>query len=106
MEQQHQVDTAAKFIMSCCINRTNMNDLDDRASFFKNSKELAVDILTVLDGMRERFQNEVCLNLRELTNKFTPINEVEEAVCDAEIAETEEKIVRRKYNQMQRKTTI
>ena len=106
MEQQRQVDTAVKFIMSCCIDHTNKNDLDDQASFFKNNKELAVNILTVLAGVVERVQNEVCLNLRELTNKITPINEVDKAVRDTEIADMEETIVRRKYNQMQRKTTI
>ena len=91
LERQRRVDTAAKVIMSCCINRTNMNDLDDQASFFKKNKELAVDILTVLDGVRERVQNNVCLNLRELTNEFTPINEVDEAVCEAENTKMEGK---------------
>ena len=75
--------------MRCCIDHTNKNDLDDQASFFKNNKELAVNILTVLAGVVERVQNEVCLILRELTNKFTPTNEVDEAVHDAKIAEME-----------------
>ena len=53
----------------------------------------------MLDGVRERVQNEIFLNLRELTDEFTPINEVDEAVRDAEITEMGEKIVRTKHNQ-------
>ena len=55
-----------------------MSDSDE-LNYFNKNEELAVDIITMLDGIKLRIQNELKLNLQKYTDDFTPLNEVDEA---------------------------
>ena len=46
-------------------------------TYFDKNDELAIDIVTVLDSIRQRLQYELKLNLRDYCQDFTPLNEVE-----------------------------
>ena len=54
-----------------------MSDSDE-LNYFNKNEELAVDIITMLDGIKLRIQNELKLNLQKYTDDFTSLNEVDE----------------------------
>ena len=62
------------------------------SDFFLKNKDLAVDMLTLLDWIKQRIQIELNINLQVRTNKFTLINKVKKAVRNTEIEMTEVEI--------------
>ena len=90
-ERQRRIDACSKSLLSCCVDRRLMSDSDE-LNYFNKNEELAVDIITMLDGIKLRIQNELKLNLQKYTDDFTPLNEVDESACERQSEDMAEDI--------------
>jgi hypothetical protein len=81
-ERLIRTDSLAKLVLSTCVDRVEMKTIGK--TYFDRNKELAVDVLTLLEYLRHRIQYKLKLNLRQYEKDFTPLNEVEDEVRDME----------------------
>ena len=61
--------------MAACIDKSKLKQ--EGETYFENNKELAVDIITVLDSLKICLQYELKVNLHMRADVFTPLNESE-----------------------------
>eukprot|EP00978_Attheya_sp_CCMP212_P009649 scaffold22901_cov42-Attheya_sp.AAC.1 len=71
-ERSRRITILSKEILGTCVDTSCL--VEDGANYLKNNKEVAVDVLTVLDGIRHRIQRELemNLNLQNLHETMTP----------------------------------
>eukprot|EP00978_Attheya_sp_CCMP212_P028954 scaffold101288_cov37-Attheya_sp.AAC.1 len=80
-ERSRHITNLSKEILGACVDTSCL--VQDGATYLKNNKEVAVDVLTVLDGIRHRIQRELemNLNLQNLHETMTPhVVDVDESV--------------------------
>ena len=78
-ECRRNISHMSKEILAACVD-TSCLAQEDRQKYFPNNKEVAMDVLNVLEGIRYHLQKELQLNLnqQDFHSDMTPPNLVDE----------------------------
>ena len=68
-ERRNRIDSLENLVMASCVDHKEMSQTEN---YFEKNVELVIDILNVLDGIKERVQKETLLNLHRYRQCLTP----------------------------------